>query len=130
MDKKKIIIIVSCIVAVLAIALGLKIVKDNSYKKSFSENLEVAIAGSAYYDNKFELVDFMQPNRKVLLYMTSDFNDLSREEKHIYMEDVLGEKVRQAFKEWIKEDKKYNDIPTNDLTFMDIGIILKCDDSE
>lgn len=130
MNKKKVIIIASCIVAVLAIVLGVKIVKDNSYKKSFSEDLEVAIAGSAYYDNKFELIDFMQPNRKVLLYMTADFNDLSREEKHIYMEDVLGEKVRHAFKDWITEDDKYNDIPKNDLTFLDIGIILKCEDSE
>lgn len=130
MHKKKIILIASCIIMVIGIIMGVKLVKDNSYKKSFSEELEVALAGSAYYNNRLELVDFMQPNRKVLLYMTSDFNDLTREEKHIYMEDVLAEKVKDTFKDWITEDKKYNNIPINDLTFMDIGIVLKCDDSE
>lgn len=126
MKKKKILILSLIIIIIIAFGLLIiNIIRSNKYKNSIIQDMDNALQNFQYYDNRIDLIDFMQSDRKIVIYMTEEFDSLSRIEKHIFVDGEFGNEVRKTFKNWISEDKKYNDLKTNDLTFMDIAIILR-----
>lgn len=128
--NKKIMILVSIVIVIaIIICCILKIVNENNYKNSFINYMDDSLQGYQYYDNKVEVIDFMKANRKVVIYMTNEFDNLSRLQKHTYMEGDFGQKIKKAFNEWMSDGDKYHKFEINDLTFMDIAIILKHGDN-
>lgn len=102
------------------------------YDKQYTEELETLLHNEI--DNYEYITDIavrkmMTRERYILVEMSSEFNSLSREEKHQYLKDDCGENLQSVYTKWLSKDVYHNKLwECEDLTFLDIEIVIVCDE--
>lgn len=128
--KKKIIVVGILIVAIAIVSINpiRTMYYDKKYTEELKELLDEDIKDYKYVDS-VSIEDMMTRERYIVLEMSSDFNSLSREEKHSYLKNDLGEKLQRTYSRWVGDNNIYNNKvwEAADLTFLDIAIVINCE---
>lgn len=105
------IMVVLVLVLVSIVFMAIKPIQTIYYDKQYTDNLlnllQQNVGGYEYVDS-IELRNMMKKNRFVILNMNDKFDALSREDKHRYLKDGLGEKIQDVYFDWMYENKVYN----------------------
>lgn len=127
--KKKIIVVGILIAAITIVSINP--IRTMYYDKKYTEELQELLYEDIKdykYVESVRIEDMMNRERYIVLEMSSDFNSLSREEKHDYLKNDLGEKLQRTYSRWVGDNKIYDNKvwEAADLTFLDIAIVINC----
>lgn len=109
-DSRKIMVLL-LIILISIIFVAAKPIQTIYYDKQYTDkllNLLQQNVGGYEYVNSIEIKNMMKKDRSVILNMSDKFDALSREDKHRYLKDGLGEKIQDVYFDWIYENKVYN----------------------
>lgn len=109
-DSRKIMVVLFLIL-ISIVFVAIKPIQTIYYDKQYTDKLlnllKQNIGGYEYVDS-IEIRDMMKKDRFVILNMNDEFDALSREDKHRYLKDGLGEKIQDVYYDWMYENKAYN----------------------
>lgn len=128
--KKKIIIV--GILVMVIVMVSINPIKTMYYDKKYTTELQKLLSEDIEdykYVESVSVEDIMKRERYIILEMSSDFNSLSREEKHDYLKHDLGEKLQRTYSRWVGDNKiYYNKVwETEKLTCLDVAIVINCE---